>query len=367
MFGDSNATPTPGKITFSISCIISISNVLICLILGRTLMIALSIAVTTFIISYIVVYYYFNNFIQRKLKLIYKLIYRTKASKKETFYNEKILPKKSITEVETEVVRWAASNRNEIQQLRVNEQFRKEFLMNLTHELRTPIFTVQGYVHTLLDGAMEDPELSKRFLQNATLGIDRLVQLTNDLEQISKLEFGREIMKFEKFEIIKLFNDIYKELSLKAKEKNITLELKKDLDTHLTVYADYSKIKQALVNIIENAIKYGRNGGHVISEFWALDSDLVYIEVSDNGNGIEEKHISRVFERFYRTDESRNSSIGGTGLGLAIVKHIIEAHKQTINLRSKVGIGSSFGFTLISHAMKEKQQKLSNDIDDDFE
>ncbi|RQO31576.1 two-component sensor histidine kinase [Taibaiella sp. KBW10] len=300
----------------------------------------------TFALSYFVYNYFLQIFIGRRLKLIYKFIYNTKAGKKEQFFYDKILPQKTIEQVESDVTQWAEKKSTEIEQLKVNEQFRKEFLSNLTHELRTPIFTVQGYVHTLLDGAIEDDQVNLKFLKNASKGLDRLVQLASDLEQISALEAGNNPILLSNFKIMNLVKDTYEELMLKAKEKNITLLFKEDADEHLMVHADREKIRQVVVNIIENAIKYGIVDGTITTGFWELDKHKVYIEISDDGVGIEEQHLSRIFERFYRTDKSRSSAIPGTGLGLAIVKHIIEAHGQIINVRSKVGVGSSFGFSL---------------------
>ena len=300
----------------------------------------------SFIVSYFVYNYFVHYFVERKLKLIYKLIYNTKASKKEEFFYQHILPQKSIEQVEKDVFRWADKTSSEMEQLKVNEQFRKEFLMNLTHELRTPIFTVQGYVHTLLDGAIDDEQVNRKFLNNASKGIERLVQLTSDLEEISALEAGRNPLVQSNFYIMDLVKDTYEELMLNAKEKNIALTFKNDINANLLIYADRQKIRQVLVNLIENAIKYGKIGGKVTTGFWELDNERAYVEISDDGAGIEEQHLKRIFERFYRTDKSRSSKIPGTGLGLAIVKHIVEAHGHIINVRSKVGVGSSFGFSI---------------------
>lgn len=300
----------------------------------------------TFISAYAIFFYTLQHFIYRKIKLIYKFIYQTKATKREEFFYQNILPQKSIDEVSQEVKRWALEQRGEIEMLQKNEQFRKEFLMNLAHELRTPIFTVQGYVHTLLNGAIDDVTVNRKFLSNATKGIQRLVQLADDLDQISKLESGKIPIIEESFIIQDLIRDVYEELMLKAKERNITLHIKKGTESSITVYADKQKIKQVIVNLVENALKYGNEGGTVTSGFYQMDEGHVYVEISDDGPGIAEQHLPRIFERFYRADRSRSREIGGTGLGLAIVKHIIEAHDQTVNVRSKLGVGSSFGFTL---------------------
>jgi two-component system phosphate regulon sensor histidine kinase PhoR len=286
-----------------------------------------------------------KKLIYQRLKLIYKFIYATKAGRKEQFFYKKILPQKSIDQVEQEVALWAQKKSSELEQLRVNENFRKEFLSNLTHELRTPIFTVQGYVHTLLNGALEDESVNRKFLTNASKGLDRLVHLANDLSQIAALESGENSLTLSYFDMKALVADVYDELMMKAQEKKISLNFKEDVD-EVMVYADRDKIRQAIVNIVENAIKYGKEYGVVTTDFWEMDAEQVYIEISDNGVGIDEAHLNRIFERFYRTDKSRSSSVPGTGLGLAIVKHIVEAHNQIVNVRSKVGVGSSFGFSL---------------------
>ncbi len=309
-------------------------------------MVVLGIFVITFTVAYFLYFYTLQYFIYRKIKLIYKFIFQTKATKREEFFYKNILPQKSIDEVNYDVEQWALQKKDEIESLQQNEQFRKEFLMNLAHELRTPIFTVQGYVHTLLGGAIDDAAVNRKFLNNAAKGINRLVQLADDLDQISKLESGRIPIVQESFVIQDLVKDIYEELMLKAQERKIETLFKKGTEASLSVYADKQKIKQVLVNLIENAIKYGNTGGAIVTGFYQVDDGHVYVEVSDDGPGIAEQHLPRIFERFYRADKSRNREIGGTGLGLAIVKHIVEAHGQTVTVRSKQGVGSSFGFTL---------------------
>ena len=301
----------------------------------------------TFLLAYTIYFYTLQYFIYRKIKLIYKFIYQTKATKREEFFYQNILPQKSIDEVRKDVERWAIEKSDEIALLQKNEQFRKEFLMNLAHELRTPIFTVQGYVHTLLDGAIDDPNVNRKFLTNATKGIQRLVQLAEDLNHISKLESGQAELDKEVFVIQDLVKDVYEEMMLKAKERNIEMLIKKGTETNILVAADKEKIKQVVVNLVVNALKYGNNGGSITTGFYQMDEGRVYVEVSDDGPGIAENHLPRIFERFYRADRSRSRDIGGTGLGLAIVKHIIEAHGETVTVRSKLGVGSSFGFTLV--------------------
>lgn len=300
----------------------------------------------TFIFVYSIYYYTLQRFIYRKIKLIYKFIYQTKATRREEYFYENVLPQKSIEEVSKDVEQWAIQKKNEIEILQANEQFRKEFLMNLAHELRTPIFSVQGYVDTLLGGAIADEQVNMKFLSNASKGIDRLVRLVDDLDEISKLESGKIPLIQETFAIQELVRDVYEELSMKASERGISLSFKKGTERPVYVKADKQKIKQVIVNLVDNAIKYGNDGGAIITGVYDMDEKNTYVEISDNGPGIAEEHLPRIFERFYRADRSRARTIGGTGLGLAIVKHIIEAHGQTVNVRSKPGVGSSFGFTL---------------------
>lgn len=308
--------------------------------------------IVTFIIVFIVVYglfyYVIKQFIYRKIKLIYKFIFQTKASKKEDFFNRQILPQQSLEEVGQDVEEWAVQKRAEIENMERNEQFRREFLLNLSHELKTPVFAIQGYIHTLLDGGLEDAAVNRTFLKNATKNTDRLCRLIDDVDEISRLESGEMPVSPEVFIIQDLIKDVFDTLSIKAREKNITFSIKKGCEAPIQVRADKEKIRQVLINLLENSIKYGNLGGYTIASVYNMDEQKVLVELSDNGMGISADHLSRIFERFYRTDKARSRSEGGTGLGLAIVKHIVEAHGQTINVRSKQEVGSTFGFTLMA-------------------
>ena len=299
-----------------------------------------------YILAYLLIAFMLKRFIYRKLKLIYKLIYQTKATKKEEFYYNNILPQKSIDEVKEDVEVWAEHQKGEIELLRENEKFRKEFLLNLSHELKTPVFAIQGYVDTLLNGALDKPEVNKKFLGNAAKNVSRLVNLINDLDEISKLESGEQLVYKENFVIQELIEDVFETLSINAEEKQIKCYIKKDCELPLTVFADKEKIRQVLTNLVDNAIKYGNHTGIVEGRAYSIDGKRILVEISDNGAGITEEHLPRIFERFYRTEFARTRKIGGSGLGLSICKHIIEAHGQTMHVRSKVDVGSSFGFTL---------------------
>jgi two-component system phosphate regulon sensor histidine kinase PhoR len=302
--------------------------------------------VITFIGSYLLIRTVLESFIYRKIKLIYKYIYQTKASKKEEMYYKYILPKKSIDEVREDVEKWAIQKKQEIEALQNNETYRKEFLQNLSHEFKTPIFAIQGYVDTLLSGAMENPGINKKFLENTSRNVDRMVNLINDLDAITKLESGEQPLYKTNFIIQELIREIFESLSLKAVAHAIKLSIKKGCEAPIQVFADKDKISQVLMNLIENAIKYGKDSGNIIASIYKTDDKHVLIEISDDGIGISEEHLPRIFERFYRADRGRSRNVGGTGLGLAICKHIVEAHGQSMHVRSKPDIGTTIGFSL---------------------
>ena len=308
--------------------------------------IGLAALVITFIGSYYLISFVLEWFIYRKIKLIYKFIYQTKASKREETYYKYILPQKGIDEVREDVEKWAEQRSAEIELLKSNEAYRKEFLQNLAHEFKTPIFAIQGYVDTLLDGAMSNPQVSKKFLENAARNVERMVNLVEDLDEISKLESGEQPLYKENFIIQDLIKEVFETLSIKMTSRNIKCHIKKGCESPINVFADKEKIHQVLNNLVENATKYGKENGSITASIYKTDGKHVLIEISDDGIGIAEEHLSRVFERFYRTDRGRSRHVGGTGLGLAICKHIIEAHHQTIHVRSKLEVGTTIGFTL---------------------
>ncbi len=299
-------------------------------------------------ISYFIIYFTVQRFIYRKIKLIYKLIYHTKATKREEFYFKNILPQKPIGKVREDVEQWAVQHKEELEALRKNEAYRKEFLLNLSHELKTPIFAIQGYLHTLLNGALENHEVNKKFLGNASKNIDRLVNLLEDLDEITKLESGELTLVKQQFVVQDLIREVFESLSIKADQKKIRCFIKSGCEIPLSVYADKEKIRMVIINLVDNAIKYGKINGTIEGSAYKIDGKKILIEISDNGYGIAEEHLSRIFERFYRTDLARARKAGGSGLGLSIVKHIIEAHGDLIHVRSKTDVGSTFGFILPS-------------------
>ena len=296
--------------------------------------------------SHFLIQFTMERFIFRKIKLIYKFIYQTKATKREETYYKYILPKKSIDEVRIDVENWAEQRQEEIELLKKNEAYRKEFLQNLSHEFKTPIFAIQGYVDTLLEGALSNPEVNIKFLKNASRNVDRLVAMVNDLDEITRLESGEQPLNKTFFIIQDLIREVYDSLSIKTAEQNIKCSIKKGCEQPLNVIADKEKIRQVIINLVSNAIKYGKRNGNIVASIYNTDGKHVLVEISDDGIGIAEEHLPRIFERFYRTDRGRSRSVGGTGIGLAICKHIIEAHGQTIHVRSKPDVGTTVGFTL---------------------
>jgi two-component system phosphate regulon sensor histidine kinase PhoR len=225
------------------------------------------------------------------------------------------------------------------------DSYRKEYLGNVSHELKTPIFNIQGYIETLISGGIYDNNINLEYLKRAEKSVERMINIIDDLETINQLDTGELNMDFEKVDLAKLSKDIYNQLELMASKKNIQLKFDKKYDKPVYVWADEYRIRQVLVNLITNSIKYGKDNGTTELSFSYYD-DKVFVTVKDNGVGIEEKHLPRLFERFYRVDKGRSREQGGTGLGLAIVKHIIEAHNSAITVKSKVGEGSEFTFYL---------------------
>jgi two-component system phosphate regulon sensor histidine kinase PhoR len=311
------------------------------LALGFDFYLVVSFAV--FGICFAVYYYAIEYFIYRKIKLIYKTINRLKVDKKK---GKKVdMNSDVLSEVNQEVVTWAQSKSKEINRLKETEIYRKEFIGNLSHELKTPIFSIQGYILTLLEGAMDDPDVAERFLTKASLSVERMTTLIDDLDALIKLETSGPNLKLSLFNIVQSIQDIFESIDYAAKKKNITLKIKNKPEEPIWVNADQAKIEQVITNLVANSINYGNENGKTVVDIHDMDNKIM-IEIADNGIGISEKYLPRIFERFYRVDKSRTRHEGGSGLGLAIVKHIIEAHKQRINATSTEGEGSSFNFTL---------------------
>lgn len=300
--------------------------------------------ISAFAVTYIANFYFIRYYIFRRIKLIYKIIHRHKLP--SDFKAGKIDMGKSILDnVEREVDEWAEQNERDIEELERLATYRRRFIGDVSHELKTPIFNIQGFVHTLLDGAIHDPQVNLQYLQRAAKNVDRLQAIVEDLETINKLESGQMILDLREFDVHDLADDVYADLEMRAHERNIRLTYKEGANQHFRVRADKESIRQVLINLVHNSIKYGKEGGVTKISFYDLET-YILVEVSDNGIGIDPEHLKHVFDRFFRADKHRSREAGGTGLGLSIVKHIIEAHKQTINVRSTQGQGSTFGFTL---------------------
>ncbi len=294
------------------------------------------------ITSYLAFYFLMKQFITQKLKVLYRSIRKGKIMSQQ---NENLsLFDDVIERAEVETKKWTEERTREITKLKEQEEFRREFLGNLAHELKTPVFSIQGYILTLLEGGLEDENVNRQFLERASKATDRMTTILEDLDKIAKMEVGKIDLKYQHFDIVELVEDIFDEFEIKAKKKKIKLIFAKDFDP-IYVYADHGKITQVLTNLIGNSIAYGHEKGETSIRFYILNN-IVTLEVSDNGPGIPEEDLPRLFERFYRVEKSRNRNEGGSGLGLAIAKHFIEAHGQTISVRSTVDVGSTFTFGL---------------------
>lgn len=343
---------TPHKLSFFTALIVtvgfSVAYIITSLIVyGELLWRALLLAnLVLFPFAYFLFRYFVEKFIYERIRLIYKTIHNLK---KPTGQPKSIkAPKQDlINQANQAVVEWASDNKQEIEELKKLEAYRREFLGNISHELKTPIFNIQGYVLTLLDGGLEDPNINHKYLVRTEQSVNRMISIIEDLEAISRYESGEMKLQFSHFDIILLAKEVMEFMEIKAEKKNIKLFMAQKYDYPVVVYADRQRIQQVLTNLIVNAIKYGTLDGRTKLSFFDMDENIL-IEVTDSGIGIPVDELPRIFERFYRGDKSRSrqQGEGGSGLGLAIVKHIIEAHNQTINVRSTPGVGTTFAFTL---------------------
>lgn len=299
----------------------------------------------SFIGSFAVIYLYYYNVINRRIDKLSEKIWSNFLSKEIPTKQNVLEEVDSITQLDERVDLLIDIREREKAQFENLDSYRKEYLGNVSHELKTPVFNIQGYLDTLINGGLEDPEINMDYLQRAERSVDRLINIIDDLETITQLESGDMHLEMEKFDVAALTKDIYKQLEIQASKKNIALSLAKKYDKPIYVVADKFRIRQVLVNLITNSIKYGLMNGKTEVKISNYENDVI-IEVSDDGVGIEEKHLPRLFERFYRIDKGRSREQGGTGLGLAIVKHILEAHHKSISVDSKVGVGTKFTFSL---------------------
>ncbi len=304
----------------------------------------IGIALTVFVPTYLIVFFLLKHYLYRKIKLIYKSIHSEKTNRSFKMENMDY-SKDIIEEAEKEVKMWASKQQKEIENLKSLEEYRRNLLGDISHELKTPLFNIQGYIHTLLDGALYDEKINEEYLRRAAINAERLHHIVEDLEVISRLESGENPLEIETFNLLKLCNEVIEETDLVAKKKKITIVYKDKATQPYEVSADRESVRQIMTNLIVNSIKYGKKKGTTKIAFYDMD-EYILVEVADNGIGIDQKHLAHIFDRFYRVEKSRNRSKGGSGLGLSIVKHIIEAHGTTINVRSNPDVGTTFGFTL---------------------
>lgn len=307
-----------------------------------SLFLYLAIILVSGITSYLIFYLIVRKFINDRLSVLYRSIRKGKFTSTSDLKFK--LTEDSIAKAETDTQDWSAEKQKEIVRLQEQAKFRREFLGNLAHELKTPIFSIQGYLLTLLEGGLEDNNVNVMFLERASKATDRMVHLIEDLDQIMKMEVNELPLDIREFNLKELVKEIFESLEAESQEKSIKLKFEKQYEP-IYVKGDRAKISQVFINLLRNSIAYGNEGGKTTVRFYVVD-DSVTIEVSDNGPGIDEASIKRIFERFYRVEKSRNRNDGGSGLGLSIVKHIVEAHQQTINVRSTEGMGTTFVFTL---------------------
>lgn len=330
---------TPIKFTLFLGLILCL-HIILYLVISNYLNIYIS-ATLLFTLLMTSIFFILKYQFYEKIKIIYKNIYKFKGTSNINDFN--------LENADKEAEDWVNQKEEELLIMQKNENYRREFIGNVSHELKTPIFNIQGYVQTLIDGGIEDEKVNMKYLKRANISVDRMINIVEDLEVISRLETDNNELDFENFNIINQIEEVLDQLELKSNKMNISLKLTNESSSEI-VYADKNKIQQVFMNLISNSIKYGKDGGTTKVRLFDM-SDKILIEVADDGIGISENALSRLFERFYRVDKNRSREIGGTGLGLAIVKHIIEGHQQTINVRSTVNVGSTFSFILEKEKM----------------
>ncbi len=324
--------------------VLSLSSMVLAYTYGDNIVVFILSTLFFFIASYFSILYVIKRYIIDRIRPIYNTIRDLPLSGKKM--DERGTKSGSLLHnVKYEVEEWAKTQLKEIERLKELEKYRKDFVGNVSHELKTPIFNIQGYVLTLLEGGMDDPKINKLYLSRTEKSIDRMVSIVEDLESITKLESGELKLNFVKFDIVKTVEEVIDMHQLSAAEKKISVQITNKPEKQIFVKADKKRILEVLTNLTINAIKYGKKKGKVNFSFHDMEDNII-VEVSDDGIGIEKKDLPRVFERFFRVDKSRSREQGGTGLGLSIVKHIIEAHDQSINVRSVIDKGTTFNFTL---------------------
>ena len=326
---------TPIRIAIFLSIVIFAFAIIIFYLVDDKLSIFYSL-ILFFLFVIALIYYVVKKFFHEKIKVIYKSIYKFKGTSNVLDLD--------IENVEREAEAWADAKEEELNEYKKDMNYRREFIGNVSHELKTPIFNIQGYIQTLLDGGIKDDKINMKYLERTNKSVDRMINIVEDLEVISRLETEQSQLDLQPFNIVKLAEEVVEAFEMKAEQMNINLELYNEAQTEVVI-GDRDKIQQVFMNLISNSIKYGKESGTTSIKFFDMEKNML-IEIADDGIGIEEDSLNRLFERFYRVDKNRSREIGGTGLGLAIVKHILEGHNQQINVRSTVGVGSTFSFIL---------------------
>ena len=333
-----NKQKNPYQFALITASLIGVTSYLIFLLLGSASILG---SFLIFLISFLVIQYRTQIFLFNRFKELYEDL--------EMLDSQKMNKSSISTDMDSlmeNIEEFAKNKKIEIESLKSQEQYRKEFIGNVAHELKTPIFTIQGYISNLLDGAMDDKILLDKYLNRTDNSIERLIYIIKDLDLITQLESSTMNLNISSFNLIDLISDIFEQLEIKSKEKNIKLFFDKKYDKEILVKADKARIEQVITNLLVNSINYGSKNGSTEVSISDLTEDKLIVRVTDNGDGIDQEHLPRLFERFYRVDVSRSRSHGGSGLGLAIVKHIIDAHNENIYINSELGVGSEFSFTL---------------------
>ena len=353
-----NTAPQRNSYRFAIRSSIYIAIMLFLLLLGVSyfddvelpLYLIACFCAACFIICFVIIQYRVQRFIYRRIKRIYEDVSLLESS---NFDDREIAT--DMRTLKDQVERFARNKKTEIETLQVRENYRKEFLGNISHELKTPLFTVQGYIDTLIEGAHKDKVIRKKYLERAQKGVERLTYIVKDMDMITRLEVGDMRLEKDDFDIVKLMKQVFDQFEMKAARKNISLVFDMNYNEKIMVHADKERIQQVVSNLIVNSVKYGKQNGTTEVAIEDLINNKVIVRVTDNGEGIKKEFIPRLFERFFRVDRTGSRREGGSGLGLAIVKHIVEAHGERIYVDSEIGIGSEFSFTL---------EKVSSNIED---
>jgi two-component system phosphate regulon sensor histidine kinase PhoR len=333
-----NKQKNPYQFALITAGLIGVTSYLILLLFTST---SIFVSLLIFVISFLIIQYRIQSFLFKRFKELYQdleMLDSPKINKSSVSTDMDSLMKK--------IEEFAKDKKIEIELLKSQEQYRKEFIGNVAHELKTPIFTIQGYISNLLDGAMDDKALLDKYLKNTDNSIERLIYIIKDLDLITQLESSTMNLKISSFNIVDLITDVFGQLEIKSKEKNIKLFFDKKYEEEILVEADKVRIEQVIANLLVNSINYGSENGSTEVSISVLTEKKIIVRMTDNGEGISKEHIPRLFERFYRVDVSRSRSHGGSGLGLAIVKHIVDAHNENIFVNSEPGVGSEFSFTL---------------------